>query len=168
LPFDNSTGIRRLVRPQRDGVGGHDIGTVEEIRDAPEALGLALRKEIAAGYVQARQGRVLSRIARAFQSQFKRVGNIAHRQTVLSNADIRMRAPVQRCANEFHLLAEQLQRCRRRGIRVTAQAHGVAHYRAFGDEIEFERDGINQECGRRVVGAADYGRCGRVGHGGSD
>ena len=79
-----------------------------------------------------------------------------------------MRAPVDRGANELHLLAKQLQRRGRRGVRVTAQAHGVTHYRAFGDEIEFERNGINQESGRRVVGAADYSRCGRVGHGGSD
>jgi hypothetical protein len=51
--------VAGLVGAQRDGVDGHHVGPVQEVGDAAEALGLALREEAAAAGVQARQLGVL-------------------------------------------------------------------------------------------------------------
>jgi len=52
-----------------------------------------------------------------------------------------------------------------RRVRIAAHAHCVLHDRAFRQQVEFECDGVDQESGRRIIGAADHiGRCG-IGHG---
>jgi hypothetical protein len=46
--LDSSTGYLAFVGTQRDGVDRHHVRAVEEVGDAAEALGLALREEAAA------------------------------------------------------------------------------------------------------------------------
>mmetsp|Transcript_8532 Transcript_8532/g.25675 ORF Transcript_8532/g.25675 Transcript_8532/m.25675 type:complete len:384 (+) Transcript_8532:1581-2732(+) len=52
-------GVLGLVGLHAARVGGHAVGPVVHVRDAPEALGLALRAHVARGLVEARQLRVL-------------------------------------------------------------------------------------------------------------
>jgi hypothetical protein len=59
LPFAQQHRVLRLVGAQQHGVDRHHVGPVEEVGDAAEALGLALREEAAARGVEARQRGVL-------------------------------------------------------------------------------------------------------------
>ena len=132
---------------------------------APEALRLALRKEVAARDIEARERGVGGGIARAREREFERVGHVAHDEAVLVFLHVFIGHAVDLRADEFELLADQREiggaGCRR----IAAHAQRAAHHRAGGHEIELERDSVDQESGRRVVGAADHGRRGGVGHG---
>ena len=55
--------IRLFVGAQRDLVGGHHVGAIQEVGDAAEALRLALREETAFAGVQAHQLGVLAGVA---------------------------------------------------------------------------------------------------------
>ncbi len=68
-----------------------------------------------------------------------------------------VRLAVDSRADELQLLAHQFEMRRPRGVGVAAHPHRVPDGRALGNEIEFERDGIDEEGGRRIVGAADHG-----------
>ncbi|MDR8895039.1 hypothetical protein FEP69_04405 [Burkholderia multivorans] len=157
--------IRGLVCAQHDRIRRHHVGTIEEVCDAAEAFGLALREEVAARYVQARQRRVLVGRARAFERQVERVGHVLDGQSVLVRAHGAVRCAVQLGAEEFERLAHQLQMRCGRGIGIATHAHRIPDDRTGRLEIEFERDGIDEEGRRRVVGAANHGGRGVVGHG---
>ncbi|SMG00010.1 hypothetical protein BSIN_5361 [Burkholderia singularis] len=158
--------IPGFVRAQRNRIRRHHVGAVDEVGDPPEAFRLALREEIAARDIKAGQRRVRLGRAHAVDGQLERVGHVFHRQAMLVRARGGMRCAVDPCAGEFERLAHQFEvRCAG-GVRIAAHAHRVAHARAGGCEVEFERDGVDQERGARIVATADHGgRSGGFGHG---
>ncbi|CAK0540513.1 Uncharacterised protein [Burkholderia pseudomallei] len=158
--------VRGLVGAQRDRVRRHHVRTVDEVGDAPKALRLALREEVAARYVQARQRRVRLGRACVLDRQLERIGHVLDAQAVFVHAHRVVRLAVDARADQHERFAHQLEvRCGR-GVRVAAHAHRVRDDRARRLEIELERDGIDQERRRRVVAAADLGvGSGDVGHG---
>ena len=165
LPFDSSTGYVGLVGAQRDRVGRHHVRAVEEVGDAAKALGLALREEVAARHVEARQRGVRGRIADAGERQLEAVRHVVEQQAVLMRMRVGERLTVDFSTDELQLFAHQFQMRGTRRVGVAAHSHRIPDDRAFGDQIELQRDGIDQEGGRRVIGAADHiGRCG-IGHG---
>ena len=66
--------IQPLVAPQRHAVSSHDVRPVEEIGDAAEALGLALREETALAHEQALQLGVLFGGAGGENFELERLG----------------------------------------------------------------------------------------------
>ncbi|VWD51188.1 hypothetical protein BCO18442_06141 [Burkholderia contaminans] len=157
-----------LVGAQRHRVRRHHVRAVEEVGDAAETFGFALREEVAARHIKARQRRILVGCACAFERQLEGIGNVLDGQPVFVRTHGAMRRAVQVRAEEFERFAHQLQVRRGRGVRIAAHAHRVPDDRAGRREIEFERDGIDEEGRRRVVGAADHGGRGVVGHGRRD
>jgi hypothetical protein len=88
---------------------------------------------------------------------------------VLVHAHGGVRLAVERGTHEFERFAHQLEMRRAagrvRGVGIAAHAQRAFDGGAFGDQIEFERDGVDQKGGARVVGAADDGGRGGIGHG---
>ena len=65
--------IERIVGPHHDRVRRHDVGSVQEISDAPKPLGLALGKKRGLADVQAHQLGVFRGVAGGENFQIKRL-----------------------------------------------------------------------------------------------
>ncbi len=156
--------VAGLVGAQRDRVDRHHVGAVEEVGDAAEALGLALREEAAARGVEARQRGVLVRRAGVADLQREvRVGHVVDDQLMAFLAEGHALA-VDQHAQQVELLAMQAQRAvRHRGVAL--QAHLAGDQRLGRIEVEAQVDGADPEDRRDVVGAADQGG-GAFTHGG--
>ena len=102
----------RLVRAQRHGVGRHHVGAVDEVGDAPEALGLALRDEARLGRVEALELGVLPRIEAHHRLERERIGHLRDGEVRLVGAVFARgeRAAVDRDRKELEVLAVEHQR----------------------------------------------------------
>ena len=148
----------RLVGAQGDGVGGHHVGAVEEVGDAPKTLGLALGEEVAAAHEQAHEPAVLFRVAGGEQLQLEGLvtgGQVFQHQGVAVQAEAATLA-VQQHAREVELVAMQAQRLRRH-LRVAAQTHLVQYPRLGRLQVERQRDAVDPERRGLVIEAPGDG-----------
>ncbi len=146
--------VLRLVGAQRDGVDRHHVGAIEEVGDAAEALGLALREEAAARGVQARQLGVLLGADRVADLEHERFGGrgVDHQLVVLVAE--RHALAVDEHAQQVQALAVQAQRLGR-ALRVAFDRQLARDDGLGGIEVERQVDGADPVGGRRVVLTAD-------------
>jgi hypothetical protein len=173
--------VQRRARGRRWGgcgryARGHDVGTVEEVGDAAEALGLALGAEVAAALVEPLQQRVVLRLDRRHHAQLPVArgrdgggveGEARGGEGVVLGRHV---SAVHLQALELHVVAAVQHQRRaggggaRRGVGPHPQ--GGLHRGEVLVEEEVEGDGVDGVGHGRVVGAALLHRRGRRGGGG--
>jgi hypothetical protein len=145
-----------LVGAQRHGVAGHHVGAVQEVGDAAEALGLALREEGVVADVETHQLGVLGRAGGGEDFQVEGLaafGQVLQHQLVAFHLEGGTLA-VDQHARQVQLLAVELER-QGRHVRVAAQAHLVEHAGLRRVQVEAQVDGVYPVGGGDVVGAVD-------------
>ncbi|MCY1218875.1 hypothetical protein D9M72_308290 [compost metagenome] len=148
------------VGAQRDAVGRHHVGTVQEVGDAAKALGFALGEEVAVGHIQARQRGIGRGLARGgdLQRALRRQAGDGQRAGILGRVGDRL--AIQADADQFEFLAGQHQRCvGRAGLAREAQRAG--DHGALGIEVQHQLGVVDGERRRGIVLAIDGN--GRVG-----
>ena len=137
-------GVLGLVGSQRDGVAGHHIRAVEEVGDASETLGLALREKRALADVQAHQLGVLLGVAGGEDFQIDGVltfGQVFQHELVAVHLE-RGATTVDQHAGQIQVFAIQAQRLGRH-IGVAAQAHFVEHAGLGRIEVKSQIDRVD-------------------------
>ena len=145
---------------RRRGLGGldprrrdrEDIRPVEEISDAPETFGFALRAVDAAGAIEAHQLGVGCRIELGNHLEHERpVRYVANHQPLGSRfvAVLGERHAVEGKTGEHELIA--LQRQRAVALTVTAQSQERRDFRLLRIEPDVELDRVDQEFGGAVI-----------------
>ena len=150
--------VRGLVGAQRHGIHGHHVGTVQEIGDAAETLGLALGEERALAHIQAHELGVLGGRAGGEDFQIDGVaalGQVLQHELVAVHLE-RGAAAVDQHARKVQFIAVQAQRLRRH-LGVAAHAHLVEHAGLGRIEIEGQVHGVDPPGRSLVVGAVDGG-----------
>jgi hypothetical protein len=146
--------VLAAVAVDRDRVLGHHVRPVDEIADAAESLGFALREQAALGRVQAHEGGVPVREdpARRLEGEafrHAREGEARGVEGVLARAE---RPAVERRRLELELLGVQTQRGA--GVdpfRIAAQREPRPDPRVVLEQLDVEVDGVDQERWRRVI-----------------
>ena len=148
------------VRDQLDAVAGHHVGTVGEVGDAPEALGLALRVEAAVGEVQPHQLGVRGWRDRDHREQLERRGRRVDAQAVGEPVQpVRgNRHAVDLGRQQLETLAVQGQRGIGRRIGAPAHGHPGGDPRALRVELEAQVDALDRVVRRGIVEAPDGDR----------
>ena len=150
-------GVLLLRRADHDAVAGEDVGPVEEVGDAAEALGLALAHQVLARGVDARERLVGGRAeavddddvalavdaADGEQVVAERVAGLVERKAVDGDADERQGFAVE---NEIGGML-----C----IGIRTHVHGVDDARAVGVKVKLQMHRVDQMGRRAVVGAED-------------
>ena len=150
--------IQPLVAPQRHAVSSHDVRPVEEIGDAAEALGLALREETALAHEQALQLGVLFGGAGGENFELERLGafrQVLQHQLVTLHPERGALAVDQHTRQvQLHAIEFEWLRCH---IRVAAQCHPVEHACLGRVQVKREVHRVDPECGRCIVLAVGRG-----------
>ncbi len=150
---------RGAIGAQGDRVAREHVGTIREVRDAAEALGLALRAEHAGGHVEPFERGVARRRDARVHGERARVGRIEQREAVAVDAHARCghRHPVELDAYFVLLLAVEQQRHRavlRRRVRIAAERELCGHPGRVGHEVELDLERVDEERRGTVVEAA--------------
>ena len=146
-----------FVSAQQDRVAGHHVRPVQEIGDAAETLGLALREERIVADVQAHQLGVLDGCAGGEDFQLERIktlGQALQHQLAAIHLE-RGALAVDQHARQVQLFAVQPQRLGRH-VRVAANHHLVENAGLCRIQVKAKVDGVDPECRRLVVGAMDH------------
>ena len=149
--------VRRLVGLDAHLVGGHHVGAVLEVRDPPEALGLALRHVVAARLVQPRQLRVLLGLDRHRRRQRELVARRRRqqRQPLLRAERVafagRQRRPINVDRPQVEVLAVELHRHADRRPRRALDGERRGHQRLLLVDVKVQRQRINAVRRRGVV-----------------
>ena len=153
---------QRLVGHDAGRVARHHVGTVEEVGDAAEALGLALRAEKFARFIETGQLGIVLRPRARRDLQGKAVGHAADRQRLRRHLMVD-RPAIEADRHEVHLLAVEHQ------ISGLRRGPGIAPHRKTRHDVgrfrrkrNIEIHGLDQERWRRIIDATN--RAGGGGH----
>jgi hypothetical protein len=146
--------VARLLGAHRHGVARHDVGTVDEPGDPPEALGLALSEVAVLRRVQPGKRGVRSRVDATHGLEDELLGDFGDRQALgFERVFTRLqRAAVER--DRFHLERLTVEHERRgRAERGGIAAHRQARHntRVVVEDRDVELDRRNQKSRGRVV-----------------
>jgi hypothetical protein len=147
-------GERRVGLDPRGEAAQH-VGPVGEEGDGPEALGLALGAEPAAGHVEAHQRLVGRRVDLDLGGQHEGVGDLVDRQAFAVEAVFvgAQRLAVDGRRDQLQPLAVQEQRLARRAAAFDRQ--GRLDPRRAGFQLELQFGGLDQERERAIVREPD-------------
>ncbi|MCY1167764.1 hypothetical protein D9M73_77370 [compost metagenome] len=141
------------VGAQGHGVHGHDVGAIEKIGDAPETLGLALRKEGVVADVETHQLGVFGRAGGGENLQLELIGQVVQHQLLAFHLEGCALA-IDQHAGQVELFTIKLERLHRQ-VRVAAQLHLVEHARFGRVQVKTQVDGVYPVGGCGVVGAVN-------------